>query len=64
MISPEVEYSLKLADESHEAARVMIDHGIIRFSAAQSYYTMFYLAQAMLQTCEFVPRPVRAGTGA
>jgi uncharacterized protein (UPF0332 family) len=50
MISSEIEHLLKLADESHQAAKVMIDNGIIRFSAAQSYYTMFYLAQAMLQT--------------
>lgn len=50
MISSEIEHLLKLADESHKAAKVMIDNSIIRFSAAQSYYTMFYLAQAMLQT--------------
>jgi uncharacterized protein (UPF0332 family) len=50
MISSDIEYLMKLADESHEAARVMIDNGITRFSAAQSYYTIFYLAQAMLLT--------------
>ena len=50
MISSEIQHFLKLADESHEAAKVMIDNGIIRFSAAQSYYTIFYLAQAMLLT--------------
>ncbi|MEW5941768.1 MAG: HEPN domain-containing protein [Chloroflexota bacterium] len=32
------------------AAKVMIDNSIIRFSAAQSYYTIFYLAQALLLT--------------
>ena len=48
MISSEIQHFLNLADESHEAAKVMIDNGIIRFSAAQSYYTIFYLAQAML----------------
>lgn len=48
MKSPEVEYYLKMAEESHQAAQVLIDGGIIGFSAAQSYYTMFYLAQAFL----------------
>ena len=48
MISSEIQHFLKLADESHEAAKVLIDQGFIRFSAAQSYYTIFYLAQAML----------------
>jgi len=48
MTTPEVEHLLKLADESHDAAKVMIDNGIIRFSAVQSYYTIFYLARAML----------------
>ena len=48
MTSSDIEHLLKLADESHAAAKVMIDNSIIRFSAAQSYYTIFYLAQAML----------------
>jgi uncharacterized protein (UPF0332 family) len=48
MISPEIQHYLNLADESHAAAKVMVDNGFIRFSAAQTYYTMFYLAQAML----------------
>lgn len=48
MTSADIEHLLKLADESHEAAKVMIDNDIVRFSAAQSYYTIFYLAQALL----------------
>ena len=48
MIQPEVQYLLDLADESHEAAKALIDRKFIRFSAAQSYYTIFYLAQAVL----------------
>ena len=48
MIEPEIQYLLNLADESHQAAQVLIDQDIVRFSAAQSYYTIFYLAQAML----------------
>ena len=50
MISAEVQHLLKLADESHEVAKVLLDTGHPRFSAAQSYYTIFYLAQAMLLT--------------
>ena len=48
MISAEVQHLLKLADESHDVAKVLIDNGHAGFSAAQSYYTIFYLAQAML----------------
>ena len=52
MISSEIQYLLKLADESHEVAKVLIDKCFIRFSAAQSYYTIFYLAQALLLSKE------------
>jgi len=52
MISTEIRHLLKFADESHEVAKVLIDKGFIRFSAAQSYYTIFYLAQAMLLSRE------------
>lgn len=52
MISSEIQHFLKLADESHDVAKVLIDMGHPRFSAAQSYYTIFYLAQAMLLTKE------------
>ncbi len=48
MITSEIQHFLNLADESHEVARVLIDMGHVRFSAAQSYYTIFYLAEAML----------------
>jgi uncharacterized protein (UPF0332 family) len=46
--SPEIQQLLNYADESHEAAKVLIDGGFIGFSAAQSYYTMFYLTEALL----------------
>jgi uncharacterized protein (UPF0332 family) len=46
--SSEIQHFLNLADESHEVAGKLIDLGHSRFSAAQSYYTIFYLAQAML----------------
>ena len=48
MTSSEIQHFLKLANESHEVAKGLIDMGHPRFSAAQSYYTIFYLAQAML----------------
>jgi len=38
----------QLCNESHEAAKVLIKSGFIGFSAAQSYYTMFYLTEALL----------------
>lgn len=50
MTSAEVQHLLKLAEESHAVAKVLIDTEHARFSAAQSYYTIFYLAQAMLLT--------------
>ncbi len=48
MITPEIQELLAYADESHEAAKSLIDGRFIGFSAAQSYYTMFYLVQALL----------------
>ena len=48
MTSTAIQRLLDLADESHQAAKVMIDGGFVRFSAAQSYYTMFYLSEALL----------------
>ena len=48
MTSSEIQHFLKLANESHEVAKGLIDMGHPRFSAAQAYYTIFYLAQAML----------------
>ena len=50
MIPAEIQHLLKLADESHNAAKVLLDSKHARFSAAQSYYTIFYLAQALLLT--------------
>ncbi len=50
MTESSIQHLIKLAEESHDAARGLIGMGHPRFSAAQSYYTMFYLAQAMLLT--------------
>jgi uncharacterized protein (UPF0332 family) len=48
MITPEIQHFLKRASESHAAAKVMLEKGFLGFSAAQSYYTMFYLVEALL----------------
>ena len=48
MIPPEIQRLLGRSDESHKAAKVLIDRGFVGFSAAQSYYTMFYVAEALL----------------
>ena len=40
MITPEVQELLAYADESHEAAKSLIQGRFIGFSAAQSYYTV------------------------
>ena len=50
MTTPAIQHYLKLSDESHEVANELIDMGHPRFSVAHSYYTIFYLAQAMLQS--------------
>lgn len=48
MISPEFQRLLDYADGSHKAVIILMDQGLIGFSAAESYYTMFYLAEALL----------------
>jgi uncharacterized protein (UPF0332 family) len=48
MITPEIQHYLNRADESHEVAKVLLDKKFWGFSAAQSYYTMFYLVEALL----------------
>lgn len=50
MISPEIQLLLDRADESHKAAKILIAGDLARFSVAQSYYTMFYLVEAMLHS--------------
>ena len=47
MTSSESQYFLNLADESHEVARGLTKTHP-RFSVAQSYYTIFDLAEALL----------------
>ena len=48
MITPEIHVLLERAEDSHRAAKVLLDRGFSNFSAAQSYYTMFYLTEALL----------------
>jgi uncharacterized protein (UPF0332 family) len=48
MITSEIKVLIDRADESHQAAKLLLDKGFSNFSAAQSYYTMFYLAEALL----------------
>lgn len=45
----EINHLMDLADESHQVAKTLLQTHP-RFSAAQTYYTIFYLAQAMLLT--------------
>ena len=48
MSKNEIQLLLDKANESHAAANLLIDKGFIGFSAAQSYYTIFYLVEALL----------------
>ncbi len=48
MSKNEIQLLLDKANESHAAAKLLIDKGFIGFSAAQSYYTIFYLVEALL----------------
>jgi len=52
MITPEIQHYLGRAQESHEVAKVLLDKKFFGFSAAQSYYTMFYLVEALLLSKE------------
>ncbi len=50
MITPEIQILINRAEDSHQAAKVLLDKEFANFSAAQSYYTMFYLIEALLQS--------------
>jgi uncharacterized protein (UPF0332 family) len=47
-LTPEQRALVKKADQSPEAARLLQRHGQSSFAAARAYYTMFYLAEALL----------------
>ena len=48
MNTVETKKLLERAEESHAAAKVLLEGKLANYSAAQSYYTMFYLAEALL----------------
>ena len=50
MISPEIQKLIDHAEESRQASKVLLDGGFAGFSAAQSYYTIFYLTEALLHS--------------
>ena len=45
-----VEYRLTQADESLDAARLLIEKGLIRPAVNRAYYAMFYSVLALLAT--------------
>jgi uncharacterized protein (UPF0332 family) len=45
-----VSYRLEQAEESLDAARTLIDRGLVRPSVNRSYYAMFYAVLALLST--------------
>ena len=47
-----VSYRLEQADESLEAARVLLEQDLTRPSLNRSYYAMFYAVLALLTTCK------------
>lgn len=55
MSTPQVRVLVNRAEESHQAAKVLLDKGFSNYSAVQSYYTMFYLTEALLfsKGCNF-----------
>ena len=50
MITPQLQALMERAEDSHQAAKVLFDSRHFNFSAAQSYYTFFYLAEALLHS--------------
>jgi len=47
-VTPEQQELVEKARDSLEAARLLHDHGHWGFAAARAYYTMFYMAEALL----------------
>lgn len=41
-MNPQIQALFNRAEDSHQAAKVLLDKGFFNFSAAQSYYTFFY----------------------
>lgn len=47
-MTPEQEALLKKAHDSLRGARVLAEDGLHDFAASRAYYTMFYVAEALL----------------
>ncbi len=50
MNTPQIQVLINRAEDSHAAAKVLLDKEFFNFSAAQSYYTMFYITEALLHS--------------
>jgi len=50
MITPQIQALINRAADSHQAAKFLLDKGFFNFSAAQSYYTIFYMTEALLHS--------------
>jgi uncharacterized protein (UPF0332 family) len=48
MITPQIQAQIDRAEDSHRAAKTLLDQGFPNFSAAQSCCKMFYLTEALL----------------
>jgi len=48
MSTPQIQVLMERAEDSHQAAKVLLDTGFPNYSAAQSYFTMFYLIEVLL----------------
>lgn len=48
-MTPDQEELLRMARESLNASRLLLEGGFPRFAASRAYYTMFYVAQAFLE---------------
>ena len=46
--SPEINHLIQRADQSSQAAKLLLDNGSVRFSAAWSCQAIIYLAEALL----------------
>ena len=48
MTTPEINHLIQRADQSRQAAKLLLDNGSVRFSAAWSCQAIIYLAEALL----------------
>jgi uncharacterized protein (UPF0332 family) len=50
MTTSQIRGLINRAEDSHQAAKILLDKGFFNFSAAQSYYTIFYMTEALLHS--------------